>query len=97
MMPLIKKAKEEGYYTIVASPVKEEPGFELADEKVYVDLRDKEAVLEQAKRLNIDGITTDQAETPVRTVAYVAARLGLPGIGEDMAELFTNKYLMRET
>ena len=23
MMPLIKKAKEEGYYTIVASPVKE--------------------------------------------------------------------------
>lgn len=96
MMPLIKKAKEEGYYTIVASPVKEEPGFELADEKVYVDLRDKEAVLEQAKRLNIDGITTDQAETPVRTVAYVAARLGLPGIGEDMAELFTNKYLMRE-
>lgn len=96
MMPLIRKAKEEGYFTIVASPVKEEPGFALADECVYVDLRDNEAVLEAAKSLKIDGITTDQAETPVRTVAYVAEKLGLPGIGQSMAELFTNKYLMRE-
>lgn len=96
MLPLIRKAKEEGYYTIVASPVKEEPGFEYADECVYVDLRDKEAVLEAAKRLRIDGITTDQAETPMKTVAYVAEQLGLNGIGTDMAELFTNKYMMRE-
>lgn len=96
MLPLIQKAKEEGYYTIVASPVKEEPGFEYADECVYVDLRDTEAVLEAAKRLQIDGITTDQAETPMRTVAYVAEQLGLNGIGTDMAELFTNKYMMRE-
>ncbi len=97
MLPLIQKAKEEGYYTIVASPVHEEPGFAYADACVYVDLRDKEAVLQEARRLHIDGITTDQAETPVRTVAYVAEQLGLPGIGTDMAELFTNKYLMRET
>lgn len=96
MLPLIKKSKELGYYTIVASPAKDEPGFEYADECVYVDLRDKEAVLKEAQRLNIDGITTDQAETPVRTVAYVADKMGLPGIGQDMAELFTNKYLMRE-
>ena len=96
MLPLIKQAKEEGYYTIVASPVKTEPGFALADECTYVDLRDKEAVLTEARRLQIDGITTDQAETPVRTAAYVAAKLNLPGIGENMAELFTNKYLMRQ-
>lgn len=96
MVPLIQKAKEEGYTTIVASPVKEEPGFAYADECVYVDLRDKDAVLGEAQKLHIDGITTDQAETPVRTAAYVAAKLGLPGIGEDIAELFTNKYLMRE-
>lgn len=96
MLPLIQKAKEEGYYTIVASPVKEEPGFAYADACVYVDLRDQERVLEAAGRLQIDGITTDQAETPVRTAAYVADKMGLPGIGPEMAELFTNKYLMRE-
>lgn len=96
MLPLILKAKEEGYYTIVVSPDKTEPGFAYADECVYADIRDKEAILQEAERLKIDGITTDQAETPVRTVAYVAKQMGLPGIGVDMAELFTNKYLMRE-
>ena len=40
MMPLIKKAKEEGYYTIVASPVLDVPGFDVVDEICYVDLRD---------------------------------------------------------
>lgn len=96
MLPLIKKSKELGYATIVVSPNAEEPGFLLADECVYVDLIDKDAVLDAAKKLKIDGITTDQAETPVRTVAYVAEKLGLPGIGVSCAELFTNKYLMRE-
>lgn len=96
MIPLILKAKEEGYYTIVVSPDKSEPGFAYADECVFADIRNKEEVLYEAKRLRIDGITTDQAETPVRTVAYVAEQMGLPGIGVAMAELFTNKYLMRE-
>ena len=67
MLPLIKTAKKKGYYTIVVSPVSSEPGFELADEKVYVDLRDKEAVLNKARELNIDGITTDQAQKYLQT------------------------------
>lgn len=96
MLPLIQKAKEEGYYTIVAAPNQSEPGFALADASVYVDLRDREAVLSEAVRLRIDGVTTDQAETPVCTAAYVAEKLGLPGIGTDVAQLFTNKYRMRE-
>lgn len=97
VIPLIKRAKKEGLYTIIVSPDKTEPGFEYADERVYTDLRDKDKVLEAAEKLNIDGIITDQAETPVRTVAYVAEQLKLPGIGVDKSELFTNKYLMRET
>lgn len=95
LVPLIKTSKHLGYYTIVASPNISEPGFQYADKNVIVDLRDKEAVLEAASMLKINGIISDQAETPVRTQAYVAAKLGLPGIGEDKAELFTNKYLMR--
>ena len=63
---------------------------------MIVDLCDKNAVLEAAQKLKIDGIISDQAETPVRTQAFVANKMGLPGIGEDKAELFTNKYLMRE-
>lgn len=52
--------------------------------------------IEAAQKLKIDGIISDQAETPVRTQAFIANKMGLPGIGEDKAELFTNKYLMRE-
>ena len=96
LVPLIKTSKRLGYYTIVASPSINEPGFEFADKKVIVDLRDKDAVLRTASELKINGVITDQAETPVRTQAYVASKLGLPGIGEDKAELFTNKYLMRQ-
>lgn len=96
LVPLIKTSKRLGYYTIVASPNINEPGFRFADEKVIVDLRDKEAVLAEARKLKIDGVISDQAETPVRTQAYVANKLGVPGIGEDKAELFTNKYLMRQ-
>lgn len=95
-LPLIRRAKEDGYYTIVVSPVSSEPGFALADENVYVDIQDKESVLEAAQAHKISGIIFDQAETPVRTAAYVNEKLGLNGIGMDKAELFTNKYLMRE-
>ena len=96
LVPLIKTSKRLGFWTIVASPNEKEPGFEYADEKVIIDLCDKNAVLEAAQKLKIDGVISDQAETPVRTLAFVANKMGLPGIGEDKAELFTNKYLMRE-
>ena len=96
LMPLIKKSKELGLYTIVVSPVKEEPGFAYADQCLYIDVRDKESILKEALALHIDGITTDQAETSVPVAAYVAEKLNLPGIGTDMAKLFTNKFLMRE-
>lgn len=96
LLPLIKKSKELGYKTIVVSPAKKEPGFAYADERAYVDLADNDAVLAAAKTFRVDGITTDQAETPIRTVAYVAEKLNLPGIGLQMAELFTNKYLQRQ-
>lgn len=96
LVPLIRTSKRMGYYTIVASPDDKEPGFKYADKKVIVDLRDKQAVLDAADKIGIDGIISDQAETPVRTQAFVASKLGLVGIGEDKAELFTNKYMMRE-
>ena len=39
---------------------------------------------------------TDQSDIAVPTVAYVAEQMGCPGIGHEMAELFTNKFKMRE-
>lgn len=95
-IPLITKVNEMGYTSIVVSPNPDEPGFEMAGHKVYIDVTDEEAILNVAKEYNIEGIITDQTDIAVRSVAYVAEKLGLPGIGYETACLFTDKYLMRE-
>lgn len=95
-VPIIRRAKEMGYHVIVVAPNPDEPGFALADEAVYVDVLNKEKVLTEARARSIDGIITDMAEAPIRTVAYVAKKLGLPGVDPETARLFTNKFLMRE-
>ncbi len=59
-------------------------------------MREKEAILDFARQEGIVGVITDQTDIPVRTVAYVAEQLGLPGIGYETGCLFTDKSLMRE-
>ena len=95
-VPLIKKAKEMGLYTIVVSPKGEYPGLYIADKVYFFDVRDKTNILKIAQKEKINGITTDQTDLPVSTVAYVAEKLSLPGIGYEVSRLFTDKYLMRE-
>lgn len=95
-VPILQCAKEKGLRVVVVSPGKDDPGFAYADAIVPLDVRDEEGILAAAKEYGIDGITTDQTDLPVRTAAYVAEKLGLPGIGYDMGCLFTNKYRQRE-
>lgn len=95
-IPLITKVNDMGYTSVVVSPNPDEPGFEIANHKVYVDVTDEEAILKAAREYNIVGIITDQTDIAVRSVAYVAEKLGLSGIGYETACLFTDKYLMRE-
>ena len=95
-IPLIRQARKSGYNTIVVSPKEDEPGFKYATHCIYADVHNEEIILKYAKKYRISGIITDQTDIPVRTAAYVAEKLGLPGIGYNTACLFTDKYLMRE-
>jgi len=95
-VPIMKKAKEMGLFVIVASIDGDYPGFKIADKVYKVDILDKENLLEIARNEHIDGITTDQIDLAVPSVAYVAEALNLPGIGCDCAKMFTDKYTMRE-
>lgn len=95
-VPIIERAKARGIYTIAVSPDGNYPGLKIADKVYYYDVRDEKKVLEAAVAEQIDGIITDQTDVAVRTVAYVAERMGLPGIGYETAKLFTDKNLMRE-
>ncbi len=95
-VPIVKKAKEMGHYVICSNLYENSPAFKYADVGVVVDVLDKEKNLSIAKRYNIDAVITDQSDIAVPTVAFVAEKLSLKGIGVETAARFTNKYKMRE-
>ena len=95
-VPLIKRIKELGYEVVCSNLYADSVGFQYADFGEVSDVKDLEKNLSFAKKHKVDAVLTDQSDIAVPTVAYVATQLGLPNIGEDMAKLFTNKYLMRE-
>jgi carbamoyl-phosphate synthase large subunit len=95
-VPIIEQAKQMGFETIVVSIAGKYPGFLLADKSYHVDVREKDIILEIARKEGIAGVVTDQTDWPVPTVAYVAERMGLPGIGYECALQITNKLKCRE-
>lgn len=95
-VPLIRKAKTMGLFVINSNLFSDSPGFRYADVGLVADVRDKQKNLAFAREYQADGIVTDQTDLPVPTVAYLCEELGLPGIGSTRAELFTNKFLMRQ-
>lgn len=69
---------------------------------IHADIKNKELVLSQTKRwlkkhkdVKIVGVYTQGCDAAV-TVAYVAKRLGLPSIGDNVAYRTNNKFAMRE-
>ena len=95
-VPLIEKANNLGYDTLVVSPVGSEPGHRIAKYSELCNVVDEVGVLALAQKYDICGIITDQTDLPVRTMAYVSERLGLPGNPYEVAKIFTDKFLMRE-
>lgn len=95
-LPLIRKANELGYETLVVSPNIQEPGHSIATYSEMCDVIDEKNILDIGKKYDICGVITDQTDLPVRTMAYVSERMNLPGNDYNVARLFTDKYLMRE-
>ena len=94
-LPLVQKASEQ-YEVLLAAPVISDAFLPYISGKFITDVRDKEAILAYARTMDICGVTTDQTDIAVRSVAYVAEQLGLPGIGYETGCLFTDKSLMRQ-
>lgn len=93
-IPVIRKAKELSYHTIVVDYDEQAPGIQYADEFYNISTNDKCQILALAKEKKVDGILTT-SDYPVNVVAYVSQALGLPGMSEKLAEICTNKYLQR--
>ena len=78
LLPVIKSAHELGLYVITCDYLLDNIAHKYSDEYVNVSIIDKEAVLEAAKKLEIDGIMSFATDPGVVTAAYVAEKLGLP-------------------
>ena len=95
-VPLIKRAKELGLYTIVTSVEGNYPGFKYADKCYYENTTNRERILEIAKEERIDAILTSGTDVAVTTIGYVCKELGLNGVSEESSRLVTDKSLMKD-
>lgn len=89
-------AKRLGYYTISTDLHPENPGHAIADEYCPVDIIDREAVLREARRLEIDGIVPYTSDILAPVASYVAESLSLPGNPHETVEIMTHKNRFRE-
>lgn len=94
--PLIRKAKEMGLYVIAVSCPGDYPGFALADRVYPIDTRNREGILEAAKKERIDGICTSGTDVAVGAIGYVCQSMGLCGLSFAAAERVTDKWRMKE-
>lgn len=95
-VPLIKKAKECGLYTIAIDGDQNAPGFFYADEWKCIDITDETQCLEYAKEKDINGVITAATDYGILTVARIAETMNLPGISYEIAKTVKNKYLIRK-
>lgn len=95
-MTAIKAAKEQGYYVITVDYLPDNPGHKLADEYHNVSTIDKEAVLQLARELEIDGIVSYASDVSAPTAAFVAEAMGLPTNPYESVHILTHKNEFRK-
>ena len=95
LLPAIKAAHELGVYVITCDYIPNNIAHQYSDEYHNVSIVDKEAVLQLAKGLNVDGIMSYATDPGVAVAAYVAEKLGLPTSPYDSVSLLQNKGRFR--
>lgn len=96
-IPLIKAAKELGYYVITTGNMPALIGHSYADAYIPADYSDKDAVLKIVQENHIDCIQSCANDFGVLTAAYVAEKMGWLGHDSyDTAMLLHHKDLFKE-
>jgi len=92
----IKWAAEQGVNVFVVDINENALGFQYAQATMSCDIKDKERILNFAKKHSIDGVTTICLESSMHTFAYLVEELGLTGENLETIENVTNKFNMRK-
>jgi biotin carboxylase len=91
----IKKAKELGYYTVLCDYLSDNPGQYHADRFYQISTTDKDAVLQIAKKENIDAVVAYASDPAAPTAAYISEKMGIPGNPYRSVEILCNKDKFR--
>ncbi len=94
-LPAIRRAKEKGLYTVVLDMNEKAVGASVANEFHAISSTDIDGVVRKALELRVDGIMTLATDMPMRAVAAVGERMGLPTISPLTALKATDKARMR--
>ncbi len=78
LLPVIEEAHKMGVYVVTADYLPGNIAHKYSDEYCNVSIIDKDAVLEAAQKLEIDGILSHAVDPGVVSAAYVAEQMGLP-------------------
>lgn len=95
-VPVIKKAREMGYYVIAADGNPEAVGLPLADKAIVANITDEEVMLRIACEEKVDGVIHPCSEVSMNVMGRINDELGLSGISRETAIQATNKHLMRK-
>jgi len=96
LKPVIDAAHKQGYYVITADYLPNNIAHQWSDEYCNVSIIDKEAVLKEAQRLQIDGIMSFACDPGVVAASYVQNKMGLPSFGPfESVEILQNKDKFR--
>lgn len=78
LIPVIEVAHRHDFHVITVDYVPDNIAHKYSDEYYNVSTMDKEAVLELAQRIQIDGIMSFAIDAGAVSAAYVAEKMGLP-------------------
>lgn len=94
-VPIIKEAKDRGYYIITCDYLPDNPGHAYADEYHNVSTTDFEGVLEVAKQSHPDFIIAYASDPAAPTASWVSEQLGLPNNSYESIQILAEKDLFR--
>lgn len=97
LKPVIEAAHKLRVHVITCDYLPDNIAHKYSDEYHNVSIIDKDAVLELAQQLQIDGIMSFAVDPGVVTAAYVAEKMGLPFAGSyESVQILQNKDLFRK-
>ena len=95
-LPAIRKAHELGLIVLLADYLPDAPGRREADQSFLISTRDRDKILELARKEDVDGVLAFASDPAEETAAYVAEKIGLPGGMYAAAGILGNKRKFRQ-